>query len=729
MSIRWKLLILLLVMVLVPLMVVSLVNGNATRRLGNDLARQSREAVTDLTRSQLLQAVEDYATILQRERDAMELTIKTQAREVERFLAEPPPPVGRVYWAEDYDRGGAAAPADLKETEMHFREREGGTPEPITVSIEEQVLLCPTGVDRDAHREDVARLARMLPTFRFLYEARKESIIWQYASLASGLHASYPGHGGYPADYDPRRRPWYETATSREGVTWNPPSVDAPTNRIVVTASMPVHHPDGSIAGATAIDLTLSDLLAVVKLPATWSPDAESLLVRLKLREKLGSSGGDAPAGVVDGPPLPALLGAEIIAQQGYHETSRQWDMAIKLEWLESSDRPAFEKMIRDMEVRKSGVRKMPYNDRDSLWAYASAYEGGGFLVLIVPYDDIVAHAIALEQTVLDRTELQMRTMGIIALAVVFIVVAIAFVSSRTVTRPLRRLAWAAKRIAHGQLDAKVPVFSRDEIGALGHTFNTMIPKLREHMNVKQSLALAMEVQQNLLPTTAPEVDGLDIAGASDYCDETGGDYYDFFDVSKVAPHGFVVVVGDVTGHGIAAALLMTTARALLRAQLDHAGDLARVVGTVNRHLSNDITSGQFMTFFYMLFDTKLRTARWVTAGHDPAITYDPSTDTFAELGGSDIPLGVEADWRYSAHGPTTLADGLVILIGTDGVWETRNPAGEAFGKDALRALIRTHAGKSAAEITRAVKDALIEYRGGRSREDDVTVVTIVCRP
>jgi len=114
-----------------------------------------------------------------------------------------------------------------------------------------------------------------------------------------------------------------------------------------------------------------------------------------------------------------------------------------------------------------------------------------------------------------------------------------------------------------------------------------------------------------------------------------------------------------------------------------------------------------------------------VCAGHEPAILYDPPTDSFEELGGEDIPPGVRQDWSYREYSRDGWRHGQVILIGTDGIWETRDLLGRRFGKDALRDLVRANAHRSPREIQDAVLRALADFRGSRTQEDDVTLVVL----
>ena len=240
------------------------------------------------------------------------------------------------------------------------------------------------------------------------------------------------------------------------------------------------------------------------------------------------------------------------------------------------------------------------------------------------------------------------------------------------------------------------------------------------------ALEVAEEVQQNLLPKKNPSIEGFDIAGKSIYCSQTGGDYYDFLNVPEGSRGRFSIVVGDVTGHGIEAALLMTTARALIRSRAFQPGTISQVVTEVNRHLTLDVSeTGRFMTLFYLTIDPANQSLQWVRAGHDPAIFYDPVTDTFEELRGSGMALGVDEDWQFEENEKTGLAEGQIILLGTDGIWEAHNQKGGMFGKDPIYNIIRQNAAASASEILNAIIDALNRFRKDLEPEDDVTLVII----
>jgi sigma-B regulation protein RsbU (phosphoserine phosphatase) len=255
-------------------------------------------------------------------------------------------------------------------------------------------------------------------------------------------------------------------------------------------------------------------------------------------------------------------------------------------------------------------------------------------------------------------------------------------------TRPLVELANHVVKVGKGDFDSKLELEGAKELREVSRQVNRMAAGLRERMELEHSISLAKHVQQSLLPAGPPEVPGLEVFGQSQYCDATGGDYYDFIDVSALPSGGGVMVaVGDVTGHGIGSALVMATARAALRSTLiGWAGkSLGEVLCKVNRVLAEDARHGLFMTMVLMEIDVARRRLRWASAGHEPAILYNPVEDTFEELDGGDIPLGIEAETEYMEYTRGIGANDRLMVIGTDGIWEARNRADEMFGRERLR--------------------------------------------
>lgn len=330
------------------------------------------------------------------------------------------------------------------------------------------------------------------------------------------------------------------------------------------------------------------------------------------------------------------------------------------------------------------------------------------------------------EQQFAAATSRLLRQQALIGLAVAALAAGLALWRARTVVRPVLAVTQAADKVAAGDLTARAPQFADDEVGRLAASFNAMVPQLQERAQLQHALAVATQVQQALLPEKDPADPRLDVAGRSRYCDETGGDYYDFIDI--VRPGGgktLLIAVGDVTGHGLASALLMAVARGAVRAHSDRAGELAHVMTRVNHVLSEDSRHNRYMTLALFVLDPEAGLLRWASAGHDPPFLYRAAEDRFEELTESDLMLGVDTSMDYAEYRREGLRSGDLIFVGTDGIWEMHDAANQQFGKDRLREVLRENHRRPAAEIATAVEEALTKYRGAVAPQDDVTFVVV----
>ncbi|MEJ2219933.1 MAG: PP2C family protein-serine/threonine phosphatase [Desulfobacterales bacterium] len=333
-------------------------------------------------------------------------------------------------------------------------------------------------------------------------------------------------------------------------------------------------------------------------------------------------------------------------------------------------------------------------------------------------------HRITSTQPDLNIAIQQLRS-AIFSNAVIFLGVGIflTMLLARNLSIPFKEIVQTLKWVRNGHFEKKVQVTTNDEIGYTGDVINEMTEGLKERERMQQSLDIAMEVQQNLLPGRDPEIEGLDIAGTSIYCEETGGDYYDYLETGENGQNKICVVVGDVADHGIPSALLMTTARAFLRQRTSRSGELDQVVSDVNRQLTRDVEdSGRFMTLFICEIDRSNNVIHWVNAGHDPAMIYDHGSGEFEELTGNALPLGVSEMTAYQKL-DRKIIPGQIIMMGTDGIWEAQSPQGDMFGKDRFKDIIRNNAGRPAKDIVNAVIEEVDRFCLPLEKSDDVTLV------
>jgi sigma-B regulation protein RsbU (phosphoserine phosphatase) len=704
MKLRWKFFFILLMFSLIPLGIVTFVSQRGTSRMGAVISEDVQQNLTRLASRVLKLTAENSAALLEQSKKSFELALAGLVHEAEAVFAEDPPASVKVYFAMDFENP-ASAPPDAGPQAGYVKKSADGRLVDEVVSLEHPVVVLAPGVSASDAVGDIDRLSLLTDFFSEISATLGPALHWVYVSSESGVHISFPGHGGYPDGYDPRRRPWYVEAAGE--IRWGLPLIDATSGQVIMTVSRQLRHPDGSQAGVAAMDILLAEVLRIDALSSIWTAAMQSFLV----------------APVFN--PNTRVTDLLIVAQKSYQAQASSWEGVITPERLTAEEPGKMAQLVSELASGRSGYLEASYKGVPSIWAYAPIHAKAFFLI-ILPKE--VADRLPEKTVTAVRTFTaeELWITALTALGAILLAILAALAGSRGFTRAMYELVDASGRLSRGDFSVRVGTRTGDERDQVIQAFNDMVPKLEDQLRMRESLQLATEVQQNLLPRREPCLPGLDIAGTSLYCDETGGDYYDFLEVAQDRTGAAAVVVGDVSGHGVQAALLMASARAALRLRVSLPGSLSEIVADVNRQLTEDVgDSGAFMTLFFLSVDGRRKTARWVRAGHDPAMYYEPESGRFEEFAGRGAPLGMEKGVVFEEQRREDLVAGGVIFIGTDGIWETAGPQGEMFGKQRLREILRTRHADSAREIIQAVTQALETYRQGATPADDITMVVV----
>ena len=241
-----------------------------------------------------------------------------------------------------------------------------------------------------------------------------------------------------------------------------------------------------------------------------------------------------------------------------------------------------------------------------------------------------------------------------------------------------------------------------------------------ERERLEREQQVASEIQQRFLPATAPIVAGYELQGISFPCYEIGGDYYDFI---QREDGRLVVALGDVSGKGTAAALLMSSLHAAIHAQADIHDSLVKTISAVNRYLVDSIPANRFVTLFYAELDPQNGSLSFLNAGHNPPLIVHIG-GTMEQLASGGLPLGImtNADFR---EGRTKLYPGDVLVIYSDGVSEATNPSGEEFGPTRLYEVVARNMEASAGGIRDRIESALTKFCQGTPAADDITLVIV----
>ena len=302
-------------------------------------------------------------------------------------------------------------------------------------------------------------------------------------------------------------------------------------------------------------------------------------------------------------------------------------------------------------------------------------------------------------------------------------------------------------KVEAGDFDHEIPITGRDQLAGLTKSFNRMTSSVRELLRVSaekqrldQEMKIAAAVQSRLFPRSIPKSERLDIAkGVCIPARLVSGDYYDLL---GVAPGMIGVVVADVCGKGVSAALMMANLQANLRGQAQAnrdayqsgvhpiANPARRVVERVNQQVAGSITDASFITLFYAEFDERRSTLRYTNAGHNPPLLFlnggrDGERVRRLDVGGTV--LGLFCDTEFEEE-EIELRSGDTLVAFTDGVIEARNPLGEEFGEDRLIEVLLENDGLSAAEIENRILRAVEDWTAEAEQEDDLTLVILKVR-
>jgi len=239
---------------------------------------------------------------------------------------------------------------------------------------------------------------------------------------------------------------------------------------------------------------------------------------------------------------------------------------------------------------------------------------------------------------------------------------------------------------------------------------------------MQQEMELARGIQANLLPKEHPSVPGYDIAGTSVSAANVGGDYYDFLPNED----RLIVCLGDVSGKGMPASLLMANVQATIRGQNLVSSSAAECMSRSNRLMFQSTDSAKFVTFFYGILDIEGRTLEYSNAGHNPPILFSKGHETRLETGGPV--LGVLPDFPYQ-QASVELTPGDLLLIFSDGFSEAMNGRFEEFGEDQLARIANENRGDSAADLIETMSQAVIAHTGDEPQTDDMTIVAVRVDP
>jgi len=323
---------------------------------------------------------------------------------------------------------------------------------------------------------------------------------------------------------------------------------------------------------------------------------------------------------------------------------------------------------------------------------------------------------------------------AIAALLVIVAAVASSVIAERFALS-IRSLATQVKRMGSGDFEGKVEVLARNEIGQLAEDFNGMQDELKHYMDNLQAvtaekerteteLAVAAQIQQDMLPQSFPafpEEKNIDIYASMTPAKEVGGDFYDFYRIDK---RHIALVIGDVSGKGMPAALFMAISRVLIKMQALSGGSPAEILAEANERLCGENSDEMFVTVWLGIVDTEPGEVTAANAGHEYPIIRDAAGKYSLMKDRHGFVLGGMEGMRYKDYS-FRLEPGGALVVYTDGVAEANNEAGELFGTERMLGALNSNECGSAKEMVESLKEAAEAFAQGAPQFDDMTLMAL----
>jgi serine phosphatase RsbU (regulator of sigma subunit) len=296
---------------------------------------------------------------------------------------------------------------------------------------------------------------------------------------------------------------------------------------------------------------------------------------------------------------------------------------------------------------------------------------------------------------------------------------------SHRITRNLTEVTRGANRLASGDLGARVPIRTRDEVGQLARTFNQMAEHLEENQRklveqerLRKELEMCRQIQSELLPRVPLRSPFAQVQGVSIPARELGGDFFNYFELSNGE---IALLMGDVSGKGVPAALLMANLQATLRARLPVERDLASFAASLDREVEASTAAQVYLTLFVSVLDLPRRELRFVNAGHQvPFLTRKDGQIELLEPTGR--PIGLLSGGSYQ-EGVVPISTGDGLFLHTDGLVDSENASGEAFGMDRLARVLAGAPGATPEALLARVEEAVRLHRGAVEAPDDAAML------
>jgi Serine phosphatase RsbU, regulator of sigma subunit len=489
---------------------------------------------------------------------------------------------------------------------------------------------------------------------------------------------------------------WYQLPKLLDRPCWTEPFIDYNPESIssvdrIISYCKPLKDSQGKFVGTISVDLSLDSLSNTISAVKPY-PNSYSIMI--------GQSGTFFV----------------------HPDTTKLFYQSIFTETLEKPD-TAMTNLGHAMQAGEEGMRQMVVNGKDCYVFYKPLGKTGWSVAIVCTESDIFGNYFRLLNSVI--------VIILIGLGIML------FVFSRVISRelnPLQQLANEAEAIASGQFDETLPPTNRiDEIGMLSQSFSNMQQSLNKYIEelkettaskalIEGELQIASNIQMSMLPKIFPpypDRNDIDIYGQLTPAKEVGGDLYDFY----IRDEKLFFCIGDVSGKGVPASLVMAMTRAMFRTVSAHENQPAKIVKTINDAMSESNDSNMFVTFFVGVLDLPTGRLRYCNGGHNAPFAITQENVHFLDIN-PNLPLGILPDFRFSEQ-EAQIPHGASIFLYTDGLNEAENINHEQLGDDKILEVAQQMYTLSSKEQIALMADVVTKHANGAEQSDDLTMLSI----
>jgi len=528
-----------------------------------------------------------------------------------------------------------------------------------------------------------------------------------YLGTGTGISFRYSRSNAHNPDFDPRLRPWYITAFNADDPVWLDAYLD-PFGFILTTCAKAYKDVGGNTAGVVASDILLSTMVNDI------------------LNFRIGETGY-----------------AFLLDDKGHYLAHPHYS-DLDPDALGTAE-GEYKEVLTRMASGLVNVERMTVDEIDYYIAYAPLPITGWSLGIAVEYDEIISGALLMKSNI-DNQALaakdQIRSMLnsvmfrfiVLTCIIIIAVLILSVLVSGSVTKPMIKLTNSVIEVGKGNLDSKIDINTKDEIGVLADCFNKMTDDLKDYISnlskvtaekerIGAELNVATNIQASMLPClfpAFPEYDEFDIYASMQPAKEVGGDFYDLFFVNKDT---LAVLVADVSGKGVPAALFMVIAKTLIKNNAQNGLSPKEVFDKVNNLLCANNKEGMFVTAFMGYLDIPSGKLTCVNAGHNPPLLLKDNQFQWVKIK-RGLVLGGMEDMRYKEETLTLEKDEMIFLY-TDGVTEALNPENELFSEARLMEAANKSKGCGLKEFTVSVKTEIDAFARGAEQADDITMLAM----